>query len=476
MNKREHPITILFRVFAVLKEVIFGIIPLFIFVLREKPLWFSALIILGIFLATALICTLQWSFLQYQIEENGVYVKRGVFVKKETFVNAARVQSVSTHASILHRAFQIERVTVETAGGTEPEIDLFGVPKETALHIIKILKDTHDDTHRSFSQDEKEEKEDSFSYRVSGKNMMLAGATSGKMGVFLLLLLTIWSQVEDWIPKWVITMVTSKFEHLSALSWTLFGILFVFLSWGVGTLHFMLKYYDFRVTRDEKKLYLSSGLLSKRNTTVQEKRIQGITIEEGIFRGLFGYASIQLEAVVSMKDATIESIVLHPFIRKSDIPQFLESVLPNYTIETLTEYAPLRSRKRFLFLKMFLSLVLACGVTYWKTFLFPSFLLVVLSAWNGYACFRSAGFHIKGKQLTLSYRILSKYTTITHHKHIQSMGYKQHPFQKKDHMGNTVIYILSGLGGKKVKVKQLDESQHHIIQTWFNENKRKKKA
>lgn len=472
-NRREHPITILFRTLAFLKNVIWGFVPLIVFSFKKNngfSFLDAALIAIGVIVLISLVYTAKWFYYVYRIEKDGLYVKHGIFVKKEIFVKPERVQSVSANASLFHQILDIESVIVETAGGGEPEIDLYGVPKETAKEIMTLLKEKK--TEQALSQVETIEKEEeAFTYRLTGKEMILAGATSGQIGFLFVALMGIWSEVNDWIPDSFLKGVMSHLQSMSFLFWGILAVAFLIFSWGVSTLHFVFKYFGFRAISTGKELQISSGLLEKRNVSLQHKRIQGITIEEGIFRSLFGYAKVEIEAVVSMKDSKIHNIILHPFIKKDKIPSLLASLVPQYSLDEITEHAPKKSRRRFVFLKAILSLLVAAGLTIWKPFLFPVFLLVVLAIWNGIACHRSAGFHINGNQISLSYRWIAHYTTIVDRKHIQSIGTEHHYFQKRGHVSNIKLYLLSGLAGKKVKVKHLDDTQCETILQWFEKRK-----
>lgn len=472
-NNREHPITILFRSFKAIKNIIWGMIPLFVLVLKGKTGEYGYLAIVGAILLVAILCTLQWYFLTYRIEKNGLYVKHGVFVKKETFVTAERVQSVSTNASLFHQIFDLESVIVETAGGTEPEIDLYGVPKHVAETIVATLKDRAELKNEEQQEQQEQVEEDTKSYHLTTKEMLLAGATSGKIGVLFAGLMVVWNEVNDWIPdSWMKTM-SSQFENLSYIAWGGVVLVFLLVSWVFATFHFMLKHFGFHIIANGKKLKMSSGLLERRNVTLPQKRIQGITIEEGIIRSLFGYASIKAEAVVSMKDSKVHEITLHPFIHKKDIPVFLEKLLPQYVLEEHIEPVPKRSWSRFIWKKALFTLLIAGSLTFWKPFLFPSFLLVGIALWYGHACYKAAGFSIRDAQLTLTRRFIAKQTTIMKRKHIQSIGTEQNPFQKRDKIGNIRTHLLSGISGIRVKVKHLDEEQNNRILSWFHARKQK---
>ncbi|WP_416829353.1 PH domain-containing protein [Ectobacillus polymachus] len=468
MNRREHPITILFHYFKFLKDFIWSLIPLLFVGFKHLSVQYTILIIIGVLILIGIRNTVIWYFSIYRIEDDGLYVKKGVFTKKETFVHRDRVQSVSTDATLLHQLFHIEQVIVETAGGKAPEINLYGVPIESVHEMVAILKGKEKSLDKP-----KEPKTAAETYQLTKKEMLLAGATSGQFGILFTALMGLWSQVKDLLPASSTTFVTDQLIHSSYYIWIMLALVFLVFSWIAATVSFVLKYYGFRINSSSDKLHIVYGLLHKRNVTLPHKKIQGITIEEGILRGWFGFASIEAEAVVSMTDTKEYKVILHPFILKKNIPDFLRRVVPQYTYRQVEEHVPTRSLKRFLYIKVTLSFLLASGLTIWKPFLAPAFLLVLVAVWHGYACYRRAGFSIHGKQITLSYRKIAAYTTILLRKHIQSIGTEQTIFQKKDKVGTIKIYVLSGLAGKKcVKVKHIDNWQNTRILEWFEYRRR----
>ncbi|WP_379971273.1 PH domain-containing protein [Ectobacillus sp. sgz5001026] len=465
MNRREHPVTILFRSFKFLKSIVWGMIPFFVFTLKSMSVFTIFLLFIGLVSLTGIVATINWYFTIFRIEQDGLFVKKGVFTKKETFIQHDRVQSVSTHATLLHQFFHIEQVIVETAGGKVPEIDLYGVPVQDVSEIVMILKGSERRVHQE------ESKYTERTYHLTKKEMLLAGITSGQIGILFTILMGLWSQVNDWIPASYSQFIQNQAAHLSFYLWIMLAFVFLIISWVAATIQFIITYYGFRIVSSDNKLYIANGLLNKKNVTLPQKKIQGITIEEGVLRGLFGFASIKAEAVVSMKDSKVHTILLHPFISKKKIPAFLQYVVPQYNLQPIEEKAPRHSLKRFLFVKVVLAFLIASIVTIWNPILFPIFLLVILALWQGYACYRSAGFTIYEKQITLSYRKLAAYKTIILRKHIQSIGTEQTIFQKRDQVGTIRCHILSGLVGVCVKVKNLDTGQNKQIIAWFEERK-----
>ncbi|PMU57498.1 hypothetical protein C1X86_35165, partial [Pseudomonas sp. GP01-A3] len=90
---------------------------------------------------------------------------------------------------------------------------------------------------------------------------------------------------------------------------------------------------------------ITRGLFEKNEFNVSIKRIQGVVVEEGILRQLFGYATIYVEAVGMGDSQENGRHVLHPFIKMKHVPEFLTNFIPSISYDVISHRAPKRARK-----------------------------------------------------------------------------------------------------------------------------------
>src|SRR5215212_8220440 len=143
---------------------------------------FLLVILVGAALA-ALWGFLSWRATTYAVTDNSFRLRQGVFQKSERTISLEHVQSVDTVQGIIQRVFGVVEVRIETAGGgaSEPDASLSALDREAA----RVLR-------REIEGSQKEESEEApgptILRRLSTRELLVAGATSGQIGVVFSLL------------------------------------------------------------------------------------------------------------------------------------------------------------------------------------------------------------------------------------------------------------------------------------------------
>ena len=104
----------------------------------------------------------------------------------------------------------------------------------------------------------------------------------------------------------------------------------------------LIGYAGYRAERAAGCISVERGLLSRTSHTVALERIQSINIRQGLIRQLIGYAEVRASVVGAIgssdETSTADGVVLHPFIRVTEIEAFLASIAPDFsaaeTVET----------------------------------------------------------------------------------------------------------------------------------------------
>ena len=104
----------------------------------------------------------------------------------------------------------------------------------------------------------------------------------------------------------------------------------------------LIGYAGYRAERAAGRISVERGLLSRTSHTVALERIQSINIRQGLIRQLIGYAEGRASVVGAIgssdETSTADGVVLHPFIRVTEVEAFLASIAPDFsaaeTVET----------------------------------------------------------------------------------------------------------------------------------------------
>lgn len=471
-QQRLHPATIFFNFTRILRESIFAIVLGFI-TFRDESFVYFILILGAILVIFIIISALSWYRFTYQVEDDDLRIEYGIIIRKKRYISKNRIQSIDLSAGVVHRLFKLVKVQIETAGsGSGAEASLKAVKLWEGERLRNELKKVNKQQIESDVETPKQP-----SYTISFKQLFLAGSTSGSVGIILAFFFFAFSQMEQFIPE---RFYENTLEWVIGLSIALIiglGIILLIVLWLFGIAGTMIKYGNFKITKHNDELFITRGLLEKKQLTLPLRRIQAIGLQESLIRQPLGYVTIFAEvAGGSVEKGEDISTVLFPIMNKGEVRDFLEKLLPEYAGAAQPEELvgpPKRALKFYLFRSMILFIILGAGVVYF----FPQFswipvLFIIASLFLGSLRYRDSGYHIQDKALMVRYRIFSKTTMIMYHKRIQSFERKQHTIHRKQDLATAVLSIIGKYGaGKHYRLKELDEADANRLSSWFSYRK-----
>ena len=479
--KRLHPIAALWNVIKRLKEMIFPLL-FFVFVGRGKSasFWgYFPFIIMGASILYILVSgIIKWKRFSYRLEDGELRIEHGLFVKKKRYIPFDRIQSLNFSEGILHRPFGLVRVQVETAGSSEKhkaEAELTAISKKDALWLEKtIQRSKYSLVEEGDSREATQE--DPHTYKVSSFELFIMASTSGGIGVVLSAIIAFLTQFEDVIPYQKLFDEMGRAVHnsvfLAALS-VFFGL---FAAWLFSIVITMLKYGNFTVKRTKDELVITRGLIEKKQITIPIKRIQALRIAENIFRQPFGLATVYIESAGgSIKEADSATVMVLPIVKRKRIPQLAARLLEEYDLELDFSRPPIRSLGRYAIKEalpaVIIGGVLTCVFWPWGSL---SILLMIFAALLGFLKFKTAGWCIRGNQLSLQYRSIVKTTLLMKKKRIQSIEINRSWFQERKKLASISATIKSGEMGRRGTVRYLDIEDAQRIYQWFHPGKANK--
>ncbi|EJQ08573.1 hypothetical protein IE3_04341 [Bacillus cereus BAG3X2-1] len=466
MYKRQHPITILLGIrIATLLPFIFLV--LFRSDGEVEPWYFLHLVLLFVLLIMAIFSAVKWYFKVYWVENNILHIKHGVFVKKESYLNKDRVQNISTSSNIIYQVLGLTKLNIEVAGGgSEPEVMLAGIKEDEAKELIALLN-----KKRSAASEEVPMAEESKTiYQLTMKEILVASITSGRFGLVFSGLLLIYTEFNQFLPKWLINKVEAYVMDNGVYELIVMAAILMAISWVISTAGYALKYANFKIERNGNEIRIVQGLFDKKEFVLKLHRIQAITVKEGILRQPFGYCSVEVEVIQSIEAAGNE-VMLHPFMKKKDVQQLLAYLQLPYEIEEEIVPLPKAALRRYIIMGWITSAVLTVPIAgasiYFKQnialfTLIPLFIVFTLLA---YARYKSGGYMIRDNQLVMVHRGLAKYTGIMRRRHIQVVGYNQSYFQKKDELCTAAVAVA----GHGYEVKHMRKEDALRIYNWYKE-------
>jgi putative membrane protein len=423
--------------------------------------WTLALVALGALVVAALAALwgfLSWRATTYAVSGGAFRLRTGVLQKNERTIPLEHVQSVDTVQGMIQRAFDVFEVRVETAGGgaSEPDASLSALDRASAEALRREIEGS-----RREPVGAGEEAGPEVLRRLSTRDLLVAGATSGQIGIALSLL-AVGSQIFDDVLSE--GFVRNLLESLAPRSITVALILvpaFAAFAWLLAIAGTVLAYAGFTLSREGDFLYIKRGLLERREATIPLARIQAVRISEGVLRQPFGLASLRVESAGYGEDAGV-STTLFPLLPRGETHGFLLRAAPEFAVDPPLNPLPRRALRRYVFRAAFPVLVLAAAAAGFSLFFFESAVgllglaLIPPAAAYGWLGYRDAGWALAEDSLVARSRSLARATAIAPRRRLQSREVVRSPLQRRLRLATFLAQVASGSGGAAVEVTDLE--------------------
>ena len=398
---------------------------------------------------------LSWRATSYLVSGGALHLKRGVFQKSERSLPLEHVQSVSSVQGIVQRLFDVVEVRVETAGGGgEPEISLSALSRSDAEALREELTST-----RRASLEDFEEPAPAVLRRLSVRDLLLAGLTSGQIGIAASVVLGASQTVDQLLPRNLAKQISEALLPQTVWAALLLVLAIVVFAWVLAILGTVLAHANFTLSRsvDGKYLHIKRGLLKRYEATVPLARIQAIKIVEGVLRQPFGLATLRVESAGFGAEEGV-STTLFPLLPRKKVEKLLRATAPRFA-GPLDDLKPLpaRARRRYAFRAVLPVLPISafCAVFYFLPGL-VSLLVMLPAALYGLLRYRAAGRRLDGDRLVLRFRRLARTTVILPGERLQSRGYSVSPLQRRNELATLEVEVASGRGGVAFRLVDLE--------------------
>jgi putative membrane protein len=456
-ERHLHPVAMLIGAVSTLRRWIGGLVFPGIVLLMSQgfSLRTVALFLIAVLFAGALAALwgfLSWRATTYAVTGNSFRLKRGVFQQSERTIPLDHVQSVDTVQGVIQRAFGVYEVRIETAGGGtgEPDASLSALDRTAAQSLRREIEGS-----RKESTEETEGQ--TVLRQLSTRELFVAGATSGQIGVAFSVLAVGSQFFDDFLSD---DFVRRLVETL-APNWLILVPAGLLLAWFLAIAGTVLAYTGFTLSREGDFLYIKRGLLERREATIPLSRIQAIRISEGVLRQPFGLAAVRVESAGYGEDAGV-STMLFPLLPHDEVQEFLAAATPEFAVNPALQKLPRRALRRYVFRAVvgYLTLALVAAVAWFVVFGsflgLLAFILVPPSALYGWLSYRDSGWAFEEDRLVVRYRSLGLKMAIAPRRRLQSREVARSPFQRRVQLATFLAEVASGSGGSSLRVTDLD--------------------
>lgn len=464
--KHTHKFTIFSEIFREIKS---GIIPIFILLISADSKFLNkyggsyvVILVAVVFLLLVIgFAILKWNNNIYCIQDEGIYIKHGILEVHERTVPFAQVHTADISSSLVQRLFNVNKLDIDTAGGkaTESEISIL-LSKQEALRLKSIIfkENKNRDEVGIILESNTEE------FNTSLKDLIVMASMSSNMLAGIFIIVAFYFNIEDKVPntfkRRVEAFSGNLIKDISSTSMIRFIVCLILvvllISWSVSVIIAVIKYYRFTVIREEDNIKLSYGLFNKKEVTIPVKRIQSITIVEGVIKKSFGYFSLNVDTIGYGKDKG-ESTMLCPIAKKKVLDKFFHDILPEMNITYDLVKSPKKALKGFILFRILDDLIIMSIIAFFAPYgQFIFILLPFIVIWN-YIRFMDNGIYYSNDFIVMRYRRLGRETVIILKECIQSIEKTQNIFQKRKSVAKYKVNIAGDVLGKSYTVGYMNQ-------------------
>ncbi|MBK0037962.1 MULTISPECIES: PH domain-containing protein [Enterococcus] len=444
-------------------------------------------IILGGILLFLLVClifaVLSYTRFTFQIDQTSVLVNKGLFIQKQTILPFERIQTIQENHYFYLRPFKLAEVKLESAASSNGEAEILFPALPLALiasieaskkaaatlqqpttQAVSGEETTHD--YATVFSGEETANPPLETFTLKFKEIFLFSITD--FSVFTLVLV-IGYNVLDNIPN--LFAYASDLQQLGLLlgAALLLGLLILFFFLAIA--RNLFRYYGFTVETNQQQLLITQGLFSKRHQTIPLARIQGLSVEQNLYRRIFHLSSVKLLLAAGSSSESDDTVYLFPILKEAQLTETLTRFLPEWSFQQTALVKNPRPNFWYFCRWPLLVGLLAVGISafffWWLALIFFVFFgsFVLSSIWRG----KIQGYQFLDNHVLLCQTIrgLTKVTAYLKKNKIQDFTVTTTYWQHKKGLGKSQLTIKTEDTLTESKLFYFPLTEAEKLRRWF---------
>ena len=237
-------------------------------------------------------------------EDNEEFVvRKGIWNKTRIAIPLDKIQQVNINQSFIQRIIGVHALEVDTAGSNGKEVSIRAIKQSIALSLKERLLEGGKDTivqESEFANDLSSAQQPNKPFiQISLISLLKTGITSNYIRSFAVLLafiVTIFQNLEEFINasgyKNPLDDYLNSELMLRFITFIIGAIILLTLI--VNLVRTIIRYYNFRITKQQNALLLSYGLLNTKNTIIRPDKVQVVTVGRNYFQKKFNINDLKI--------------------------------------------------------------------------------------------------------------------------------------------------------------------------------------
>lgn len=312
--QRQSPIGVLVMFFDAIQQYGRALWPLVLvglFRFNEVNKWYVFASIPIVLIVIGVVAYLKYlNFTFYLDNQNNEFVvTEGILNKTKTTIQLNKIQQVNIKQSLLQRIIGVHALDVDTAGSNDKEISIKAVSHELALQLKSVLLDNLNQSKINSEAENPEvvhtfENDQPF-LTIGLLSLLKVGMTSNyirSLGLLLAFFVTTYDYFIRFSNNGLID--EDRFSnYLDAQFWLRFTGILIVLLFGtiliVNVVRTVVKYFNYKITKQSGSLLLSFGLFNTKSTILKPEKVQVVSVTRNYFQKKLNILELKIKQATS---------------------------------------------------------------------------------------------------------------------------------------------------------------------------------
>lgn len=461
------------------KEILSNLVFIIILIKWTGKYTIPIIIVLSIGIIITSIIT--WKNNVFYIKDNILFVESGVFSKKKIEIPLEKISTIDTESGIIDSLIGVSVLSINTGaidigGNSEFKFTLKNEDidniKDVLIGKIKLDKERLHDTNVKYEEEVYE-----YKYEISYKEIFKYTLTKSKIYMiipigYLFDKLDILFDLSKYIDLYgeklnYIGDFTSQYSiSFLILASILSLVIIYFIATIICFVAYYIKYYKFTLAREDNKILIKYGIISKRQFNFEVEQINCLKLKQNLMCQILGLYSLEI-SVIGYGNSNGENIksLLYPIANKNMKEKIVKSILGEFEFESYIDRPYKKYAHMFFIRRYILSIFMIISIYYIDNisniginiYTYVLIFILIIQTILGYMTYKNNGIGIDKEKILLSNGSIRKNTLVIPIEKIQSVGCKQSIFQRRKNICNYIIDTYSENISELIKIKNLDK-------------------
>ncbi len=395
------------------------------------------------------------------VQGNELILHTGIFNRKKLSIPFERIQTINFEQNIIHQFFSVLRMKVDTAGSEKNEFEFHALEAEKAYALRDAIMEEKKSLNTISSHTSDEEKPLEFSpiMSLTQTQLLKVGLTQNHIksgGLIFLFFFWIYQNLKEVgvdvdeysedIPQW-------EMGFYLIFSLTAF---FIFISVLISLIRTLITNYDLKFLRSSRGFKVISGLLTKREVSALDHKIQHVSWSDNLLKRWIGFKDLSLNQA-SSNELTSKQNIRIPGCTMDHIHLVTSSVFGQIDFDSMKMNGIDKKyfiRYTFIIVVLIILTIIIAGIIdqYSKIpYLLIAGLYLIGTRYIG---FRKITFGFNDELIYITGGIFGEKAEVMPMFKIQALEIYQSPYQTKHHLASITLFTASG----KLKIPYIDLS------------------